>query len=137
MQLPGEFDIVIQVPSVEFPPAAQTDLRRSREAQPNYHNLVPPHRLLVVVLIENMTNKETNAVLTSGDVEAIERVIYRNGDDIAMSMGRSFERLEEKIEAADSRIYARLTEIENELKAELVALRLLAEGDSEVVIGEK
>ena len=91
----------------------------------------------MVVLIENMTNKETNAVLTSGDVEAIERVIYRNGDDIAMSMGRSFERLEEKIEAADSRIYARLTEIENELKAELVALRLLAEGDSEVVIGEK
>lgn len=91
----------------------------------------------MVVLVENMTKNETGAVLKPADLEAIERVIYRNGDDIAMAIGGSFERLEEKMAAAENRIYARLTEIGNELKSELAALRLLAEGDSEVVIGEK
>jgi hypothetical protein len=90
----------------------------------------------VVVLIENM-KKETNVVLKPADLEAIQRVIYRNGDDIAVSIGRSFERLEEKITAAENRIFGRLMEIEDEMKSELTALRLLAEGDSEVVIGEK
>lgn len=91
----------------------------------------------MVVLIENMTKKETNVVLKPADLEAIERVIYRNGDDIAVSTGRAFERLEEKIIAAENRIIGRLIEIEDELKSELTALRLLVEGDSEVVIGEK
>ena len=36
-----------------------------------------------------------------------------------------------------NRIYGRLIEIEDEMKSELTALRLLVEGDSEVVIGEK
>lgn len=90
----------------------------------------------MVVLIENM-KKETNVVLKPADLEAIQRVIYRNGDDIAVSIGRSFERLEEKITAAENRIFGRLMEIEDEMKSELTALRLLAEGDSEVVIGEK
>ena len=91
----------------------------------------------MVVLIENMTKKETNVVLKPADLEAIERVIYRNGDDIAVSTGRAFERLEEKIIAAENRIFGRLIEIEDEMKSELTALRLLVEGDSEVVIGEK
>jgi len=42
------------------------------------------------------------------DLELIERVIYKNGDDIAVSIGRSFERLEERIDAAESRIYGRV-----------------------------
>lgn len=42
-----------------------------------------------------------------------ERVIYKNGDDIAVSIGRSFERLEERIDGAESRIYGRLAEIED------------------------
>ena len=91
----------------------------------------------MAVLIENMTKKEKKVVLKPADMEAIERVIYRNGDDIAVSIGRSFERLEEKMDAVESRIYGRLTEMEDELRAELKTLRLLVEGDSEVVIGEK
>ena len=56
----------------------------------------------MAVLIENMTEKEMKVVLQPADLEAIERVIYRNGDDIAVSIGRSFERLEEKIIDAES-----------------------------------
>ena len=37
------------------------------------------------------------------DLELIERVIYKNGDDIAVSIGRSFERLEERIDAGEMR----------------------------------
>ena len=51
------------------------------------------------------------------DLELIERVIYKNGDDIAVSIGRSFERLEERIDAAESRIYSRLAEIEDKIEA--------------------
>ena len=121
---------------VDFPPAAQAELCRSREAWPNYHNVVPPRRLLVAVLIENMTQK-VNAVLKTADLEAIERVIYRNGDDIAVSISRSFERLEEKIIAVEKNILGRLVEIEKELNSELQTLRLMVEDGSEVVIGEK
>ena len=51
--------------------------------------------------------------LNQKDLEMIERVIYKNGDDVAISMGRSFERLEERIDAAESRLYSRLLEIED------------------------
>ena len=51
------------------------------------------------------------------DLELIERVIYKNGDDIAVSIGRSFERLEERIDSAESRIYGRLAEIEDKLES--------------------
>ena len=89
----------------------------------------------MVVLIENM-NKNTNVVLKPGDLEAIERVIYRNGDDIAVSVGRAFERLEEQMKTIESHIYGRLTEIEKEIKTELITLRLYVEDASEAVIGE-
>ena len=55
--------------------------------------------------------------LDQKDLELIERVIYKNGDDIAVSIGRSFERLEERIDAAESRIYSRLAEIEDKIEA--------------------
>ncbi len=75
--------------------------------------------------------------LESKDLELIERVIYKNGDDIAVSIGRSFERLEERIDGAESRTYGRLAEMEdkieisrqemsdlfNEIKGELRELR--------------
>ena len=51
------------------------------------------------------------------DLELIERVVYKNGDDIAVSIGRSFERLEERIDAAESRIYSRLSEVEDKIEA--------------------
>jgi archaellum component FlaC len=51
------------------------------------------------------------------DLELVERIIYKNGDDIAVSIGRSFERLEERIDAVESRIYSRLSEIEDKIEA--------------------
>ena len=91
----------------------------------------------MVVLIENMKKIESNAVLKKADLEAIEHVIYRNGDDIAMATSRAFERLEDKIIAVEKNILGRLVEIDKELNSELQTLRLLVEDDSEVVIGEK
>ena len=91
----------------------------------------------MVVLIENMKKIETNAVLKPADLEAIERVIYRNGDDIATATSRAFERLEEKIIALEKNILGRLVEIKKEVHSELQNLRLMVEDGSEVVIGEK
>ena len=84
-----------------------------------------------------MNYKKDEGVSQHADLEAIERVIYKNGDAVAVSIARSFERIEEKIDAVESRIYSRLTDLEEELAAELKTLRLLVEGDSKVVIGEK
>jgi hypothetical protein len=80
--------------------------------------------------------KEIESVLKSLP-EQIERVIYKNGDDIAVSIGRSFERLEERMENAAFRIHGHLTDIADEIGTELKTLRLIVEGESEVVIGEK
>ncbi len=80
--------------------------------------------------------------MTPKDIEVIERIVYKNSDDIAVAISRSFERLEERIDAVESRIYSRLAEIEdvtvNEAKAlteEITELRSIVEGDSEAVIG--
>jgi len=62
---------------------------------------------------ENAITKENR--LSQRDLEMVERVIYKNGDDIAVSIGRSFERLEERVDAMESRIYSRLGEIEDNL----------------------
>lgn len=53
--------------------------------------------------------------LETKDLELVERIIYKNGDDIAVSIGRSFERLEERIDAAESRIYSRLADVEDRI----------------------
>ena len=37
--------------------------------------------------------------ITQKDLEIIERIIYKNGDDVAVSIARSFERIEERIDA--------------------------------------
>jgi hypothetical protein len=55
--------------------------------------------------------------LDQKDLELIERVIFKNGDDIAVSIARSFERLEERIDAAEARIYSRLSEVEDKVAA--------------------
>jgi hypothetical protein len=49
------------------------------------------------------------------DLELIERAIYKNVDDICISIARSFERLEERVDATESRIYTRLAELEEQL----------------------
>ncbi len=53
--------------------------------------------------------------LEQKDIELLERVIYKNGDDVAVSVARSFERLEERIDAAESRIYSRLADVEDKI----------------------
>ena len=51
------------------------------------------------------------------ELEFLERIIYKNSDDVVVSISRSFERLEERIDAAESRIYGRLTDLEDRLEA--------------------
>ena len=63
-----------------------------------------------------MTNE--NGVLTENDLKQIERVIYKNSDDIAVSIARSFERLEERMEAIESRLYSRIAELEDKIEAQ-------------------
>ena len=55
--------------------------------------------------------------LEQKDIELLERVIYKQGDDVAVSIGRSFERLEERIDAAESRLYGRLADLEDKVAA--------------------
>jgi Tfp pilus assembly PilM family ATPase len=100
----------------------------------NLFSVILPHRLLVVVHIENM---KTEKVLTQKDVELMERIVYKSADDIAVSIARSFERLEERMDAIESKTWCRLTDIGDEMGAELKALRLIVEGESEALIGEK
>ncbi|MFA6432374.1 MAG: hypothetical protein WCV82_00950 [Candidatus Paceibacterota bacterium] len=54
--------------------------------------------------------------LDQKDLELIERIIYKNGDDIAVSVARSFERLEERIDAAESRLYSRIADLEEAIE---------------------
>jgi len=54
-------------------------------------------------------------IFTTKDLELIERIIYKNTDDLAVSIARSFERLEERIDAMESRLYSRLGDIEDKL----------------------
>ena len=51
--------------------------------------------------------------LDKKDIELIESIIYKSADDIAVSIARSFERLEERIDASESRVYSRLAEIDD------------------------
>lgn len=40
--------------------------------------------------------------LNQKDIELLERLMYKNTDDIAVSIARSFERLEERIDSLRS-----------------------------------
>lgn len=64
-----------------------------------------------------MSNAEkiSPGALAKSDIELIERIVYRCGDDVAVSISRSFERLEERIDAAESRLYSRLEELSDEI----------------------
>lgn len=56
--------------------------------------------------------------LEQKDLELIERIVYKNGDDIAVSVARSFERIEERIDGAESRLYSRFADIEEKIEEE-------------------
>jgi hypothetical protein len=51
------------------------------------------------------------------DIEQFECLIYKSADDIAVSIARSFERLEERVDAMESRLYTRLAEVEDRVEA--------------------
>ena len=53
--------------------------------------------------------------LDKKDIEAVEQIIYKSDDDMAVHIARSFERLEERMEAAESRILTRISEGEDAL----------------------
>ena len=60
--------------------------------------------------------------LTQDDLEQVTSIIYKAADDIAVSIARSFERMEERLEAMEARLYSRLTDIEvltAEIRAEM------------------
>ena len=57
--------------------------------------------------------------MNAKDQEIIERIIYKNSDDVAVSIARSFERLEERLDAAESRIYSRITDIKDKIEEKL------------------
>ncbi len=58
-----------------------------------------------------MTTSE--CALMPDDIELIDRLINNSGDDVAVSISRSFERLEERIDGLESRLYGRLAELED------------------------
>jgi hypothetical protein len=53
--------------------------------------------------------------LDQKDLELIERVIFKNGDDVAVSIARSFERLEQRMDSMESRVYSRLSDLEDKI----------------------
>jgi hypothetical protein len=53
--------------------------------------------------------------LEQKDLELIENLLYKNSDDIVISIGRSFERILEHLDSVESRIYSRLAEIEEKI----------------------
>ncbi len=50
------------------------------------------------------------------DLELIERLIYKCSDEISLNLGRSFERLEERFDSAETRVYGRMAEIEEKIE---------------------
>ena len=67
-----------------------------------------------------MTNAQRS--LTPGDLEFIERLVNKDTGDIAVALGRSFERLEERIDAVESRLYSRLSDLEDKVEASRQAI---------------
>lgn len=53
--------------------------------------------------------------LSKKDVETIESIIYKNADDTAVSIARTFERFEERLDALESRVSARIADVEDRL----------------------
>ena len=55
--------------------------------------------------------------LASRDFEMIGHLLYKSSDEIAVAIGRSFERLEERMDCIESRNYKRLAEIEEKFES--------------------
>ena len=57
-------------------------------------------------------NNDRARVLAQADLEAIERIIHKTCDDLAVCVERGLERLEERLDGAETRIYSRLADLE-------------------------
>lgn len=81
------------------------------------HRHIEPMEALTVIKTPMTTTKQVPACnLTREAIESIERIIWKNGDDVAVSIARSFERLEERIEAMESRLYSRFADLEDAMQ---------------------
>ena len=62
-----------------------------------------------------MTNEERDSsrAITLGDLEHIERVLNKATGDIAVALGSNSERLEERIDALESRLNCRFADVED------------------------
>lgn len=54
--------------------------------------------------------------LEQKDLELIEHLLYKNSDEIGIAIGRSFERLEERMDCIESRTYKRIAELEEKVE---------------------
>jgi hypothetical protein len=61
--------------------------------------------------------------LDRNDLEKIERLIYKMCDDLSVSIARSFERIEDRFDEAEMRLYQRLSEIETTLESKVSSNR--------------
>jgi uncharacterized protein Yka (UPF0111/DUF47 family) len=72
---------------------------------------------LTVIHITMTTTKHVPACnQTQQVIESVERMIYKNADDVAVSVARSCERLEERIDGMESRLYSRIAELEDKVE---------------------
>ncbi len=54
--------------------------------------------------------------LDNKDLEQITSIIYKAHDDLAVSIARSFERFEERIDALETRLCGRATDVEDKIE---------------------
>ena len=88
-------------------------LENVRRQHSPYRPFEPMEALPVINNHMTTTKQAPSRTLTKED---IERLIYKSNDDIAVSIGRSFERMEERIDAMESRLYSRLSDVEDLIK---------------------
>lgn len=53
--------------------------------------------------------------LSQKDTDLIERIVYKMADDMAVSIARSFERLEIRIDGLETRLMIRIEQLEDEI----------------------
>ncbi len=73
-------------------------------------------RYVYAVINYNANKFANNMSLDQKDIELLEKLMYKNSDDIAVSISRSFERLEERIDASESRLCSRIADVEDKIE---------------------
>jgi len=54
--------------------------------------------------------------LEQNDIQSIERILSKASDDMAAAIARSFERLEERIDATEARVYSSFSDLEDKFE---------------------